>query len=114
MESVWRERLLAARDAREDRDPKVGIADRCAGQGGLGSDTLHRGRSPVRDRACRVEHVSEIDPPALPDSGNNEGAGEGEHCVCAGQRRSLRGSCALLPIVSPARAGLMDLRSRND
>lgn len=42
VEAVRCELLLAARGAGEDRDAEVGEADRGTGEGGLGTDALHR------------------------------------------------------------------------
>src|SRR5262249_18000065 len=69
VEAVRGQRLLAARDAGEDRDAEVGVADRSVGEGRSGRDALHRRDGPVRERVLKVFISGYAAPGGLRESG---------------------------------------------
>ncbi|RZI95101.1 MAG: hypothetical protein EOO67_03275 [Microbacterium sp.] len=89
VEAVGRERLLPARDAREDRDAEVCIAQRGGRERGLVGDSLHRRPRPRRNRVVGVEHAPDDASAGIHDFGIPDRIGEGDTCVCAGQQVSL-------------------------
>jgi hypothetical protein len=64
--------LLAARDAGEDRDPEVRIANRGTTECRLAPDAAHSRDGPVGYGACGVVHADEIASAGSPGSGELE------------------------------------------